>query len=146
MAGTRNTRAKAAPETNTSGSELSPAPSDTSIVPPTRTQGRGLQFAQDLTWRAGRPIAVGELIKRLQSLANELRDMDQEEDENVKQTFTKVAKELASEQLLAHKDRGVRAWVASCAVDVLRLCAPDAPFTERELKVSDQSPWRGSRS
>lgn len=78
---------------------------------------------------------MGELLKRLQELAHELGEMEQEEDEDAKQSFTKIAKDLSSEQLLAHKERGVRAWTACCAVEVLRLCAPDAPFSERELKV-----------
>lgn len=137
MAGTRTTRGKATapPAEGSTGSDLSPPRSDDGSPEPQQNQGPGLKFAQDLTWRAGRPIQVGELIKRLQTLSNELRGMEQEEEDSVKQTFTKVAKELSSEQLLNHKDRGVRAWVASCAVDVLRLCAPDAPFSERELKV-----------
>ena len=134
MAGTRNTRAKATAAEPASGSDLSPVPTDDSLEPP-RNTGPGLKFAQELTWRAGRPIPVGELIKRLQRLQAELREMDQVEEEVAKQSFTKVCQELSSEQLLAHKDRGVRAWAASCAVDVLRLCAPDAPFSERELKV-----------
>jgi hypothetical protein len=29
----------------------------------------------------------------------------------------------------------VRAWATCCIVDVLRLCAPDAPFTRNQLKV-----------
>ena len=99
---------------------------------PSRT---GLQFNQTISWRAGRPIPVGDLLKRLQALASEMRDMQQEEDDDARASFTTVAKELADPQLLGHKDRGVRAWVACCAVDVLRLCAPDAPFTERQLKV-----------
>ena len=95
----------------------------------------GLQFSQTLSWRVGRPIPLAELLKRLQALAGEMRDLSQEEDEDARSSFTTVAKELADPQLLGHKDKGVRAWVACCAVDVLRLCAPDAPFTEKQLKV-----------
>ena len=96
----------------------------------------GLKFNQPLTWRAGRPIPVAELLKRLQSLANELKEIDQDEDETIKTSLAGVAKELADQQLLGHKDQGVKAWVARCAVDVLRLCAPDAPFTSKQLRVS----------
>ncbi len=93
----------------------------------------GLQFNEPLSWRAGKPIPVAELLRRLQALARELRDTDQEEHD--RSTFTKVAKELASQNLLAHKDKGVRAWTACSLVDILRLCAPDAPFTEAQLRV-----------
>ena len=126
-----------------SDSELSSARSLDSpepVVPSSQTQtgaGLGLQFSDALTWKAGRTIPVAELLKRLQALSAEVRVMEQQEDDEAKASFTTAAKELASEQLLGHKDRGVRAWAASCAVDVLRLCAPDAPFTERELRVSD---------
>ncbi len=94
-----------------------------------------LTFNEPLSWRAGKPIVTGELLKRLDALSNELQEMDQEEID--KDSFTKVAKELAGQQLLGHKDKGVRAFTACCLVDVLKLCAPDAPFTPTQLKV-----WR----
>lgn len=94
----------------------------------------GLQFDEPLSWRAGKPIVVADLLRRLQSLSKEMRDMEQEGSE--RESFTKVAKELASPNLLAHKDKGVKAWTACCLVDILRLCAPDAPYTEQQLKAS----------
>lgn len=95
---------------------------------------RGLSFNQPLSWRVGRSaIPIADLLERLQSLAQELRKLEQEEIE--KESLRKVSQELASAHLLAHKDKGVRAWAACCLVDVLRLCAPDAPFTRNQLKV-----------
>ena len=94
----------------------------------------GLQFDEPLSWRAGKAIPVIDLLRRLQALSKEMREMDQEEDE--RESFTKVAKELASPNLLAHKDKGVKAWTACCLVDILRLCAPDAPYTAQQLRVS----------
>ncbi|KAH0559344.1 hypothetical protein GP486_004143 [Trichoglossum hirsutum] len=92
----------------------------------------GLKFNEPLSWRAGKAINVAELLKRLSTLSKELREMDQEEID--RDSVTKVAKELAGHHLLAHKDKGVRAWTACCLVDILRLCAPDAPFTVAQLK------------
>lgn len=92
-----------------------------------------LQFNEPLSWRAGKPIATGELLRRLEKLSRELVDLDQETID--KQSLTKVAKELASNNLLAHKEAGVKAYVACCLVDILKLCAPDAPFTPSQLKV-----------
>ena len=94
----------------------------------------GLQFKEDLSWRAGKSIAIADLLRRLQALHKEMREMEQEENE--RDSFTKVAKDLASPNLLAHKDKGVKAWTACCLVDILRLCAPDAPYTGQQLKVS----------
>ena len=95
-----------------------------------------LKFDEALSWRAGKPIALADLLRRLEALSIELRDLEQEEDD--RDAFTRVAKELAASNLLSHKDKGVRAWTACCLVDILRLCAPDAPFTAQQLKVSVQ--------
>ncbi len=67
-----------------------------------------------------------------------MRGMEQEEAE--RGSFTRVAKELVSPNLLAHKDKGVKAWTACCLVDILRLCAPNAPYTGQQLKVGQDSP------
>lgn len=104
----------------------------------------GLKFNEDLSWRAGKSIAIADLLRRLQALHKEMRDMEQEENE--RDSFTRVAKDLASPNLLAHKDKGVKAWTACCLVDILRLCAPDAPYTGQQLKVSshgERKPERG---
>lgn len=93
----------------------------------------GLQFNEPLSWRAGKPITIGILLRRLETLFKEMRGMEQ--DDNERDSLTKVAKDLANPNLLAHKDKGVKAWTACCLVEILRLCAPDAPFTAQQLKV-----------
>lgn len=92
-----------------------------------------LQFNEPLTWRVGKAIPIADLLRRLQVLFKELRDMDQGEIE--RDSFAKVAKEMISPNLLAHKDKGVKAWTACCLVEILRLFAPDAPYTGQQLKV-----------
>lgn len=92
-----------------------------------------LTFNEPLSWRAGKPIPTGELLRRLDTLTNELRELDQVVID--KDSFSKVAKELAGQNLLGHKDKGVRAFVGCCLVDMLKICAPDAPFTPTQLKV-----------
>lgn len=99
----------------------------------TEEQMPGLQFNEPLSWRAGKPIAIGILLKRLENLFKEMRGMEQ--NENERDSLTKVAKDLANPNLLTHKDKGVKAWTACCLVEILRLCAPDAPFTGHQLKV-----------
>ncbi|KAK4123237.1 ARM repeat-containing protein [Parathielavia appendiculata] len=91
-----------------------------------------LQFNEPLTWRPGKPIPIDTLLKRLDRLTGELAEMDQEATDAG--SLVKVAKDVASNQLLNHKDKGVRAYTACCVVDILRLCAPDAPFTPSQLK------------
>ena len=96
-------------------------------------QGVALTFNQPLSWKAGKAINTGELLKRLTALSEELQELDQEEVD--KSSFHHVAKQLAGQNLLSHKDKGVRAYTACCLVDILKLCAPDAPFTGSQLKV-----------
>lgn len=96
-------------------------------------RGPGLQFNEPLSWRAGKSIAVADLLKRLNRLWNELKEMEQDEDDRA--SFLTVAKDLASPNLLAHKDKGIKALTACCLVDILRLCAPDAPYTGQQLKA-----------
>ncbi|OIW33397.1 hypothetical protein CONLIGDRAFT_628284 [Coniochaeta ligniaria NRRL 30616] len=91
-----------------------------------------LRFNEPLSWRPGKPIPTDLLLKRLDRLSKELAEMDQDNvDAN---SLVKVSKELASHQLLTHKDKGVRAYTACCVVDILKLCAPNAPFTPSQLK------------
>lgn len=97
----------------------------------------GLQFSEPLSWRAGKAIPVGDLLARLQKLAAELRNYDLDQVDS--RAFTNLAQDLANANLLAHKDKGVRAWTLSCVVDVLKICAPDAPFIEGQLKVRECS-------
>ncbi|KIW40584.1 uncharacterized protein PV06_07769 [Exophiala oligosperma] len=92
----------------------------------------GLHFDDTLTWRAGKPIPVADLLARLQKLAAELRKYDLDQVDS--RAFTTLAQDLANANLLGHKDKGVRAWTVSCIVDVLKICAPDAPFIEGQLK------------
>lgn len=93
-----------------------------------------LQFKEPLSWRAGKPIPTSDLLRRLDKLSKELVEMDQETVN--KASLTNVAKDLVSNNLLGHKEAGVKAHVASCLVDILKLCAPEAPFTPKQLKVS----------
>ena len=45
----------------------------------TEEAGSVLQFDEALTWKAGKPIAVSDLLRRLKALAEELQSMDQED-------------------------------------------------------------------
>ena len=99
---------------------------------------RSLEFSEQLVPRAGKPIPTGELLRRLEKLSKELVDLEQ--DTVDKDSLTPVAKQLASPSLLSHKEAGVKAFTASCLVDILKLCAPEAPFTPKQLKVCMLAP------
>ncbi|KXH54594.1 hypothetical protein CSAL01_09946 [Colletotrichum salicis] len=93
----------------------------------------GLQFDEELTWKPGKPIPTTELLNRLQALSEELGGLDQ--DTTDVESLNDVAHALGQRNLLAHKDKGVRAYAAVCIADILRLCAPDAPFTADQTKM-----------
>jgi sister-chromatid-cohesion protein PDS5 len=94
---------------------------------------RSLEFDEELSWRPAKPIPTGTLIKRLDKLSKELSELDQGATDL--DSLTNVAKQLGHRNLLQHKDRGVKAYTACCLVDILRLCVPDAPFSDDQLKV-----------
>lgn len=45
-----------------------------------------------------------------------------------------IRKDLINTSVLLHRDRGVKAYAACCLADLLRLYAPDAPYTQNELR------------
>lgn len=93
----------------------------------------GLDFRDTLTWKAGKAIPVADLLARLNKLGALLRQYD--EDQVNQQAFQSLAKDLSHVQILGHKDKGVRALSMVCISDLLKLCAPNAPFVANALKV-----------
>ncbi|CAE6457598.1 unnamed protein product [Rhizoctonia solani] len=90
---------------------------------------RKLKFSDKIITKG---LTTDALVKRMKTLHSELASMDQDNvDTN---TFQGVRKELISTTILLHKDKGVRALAACCIADLLRLYAPDAPYTAPELK------------
>ncbi|KAG0146246.1 hypothetical protein CROQUDRAFT_107255 [Cronartium quercuum f. sp. fusiforme G11] len=96
------------------------------LGPPSRQR---LQFNQSLVKDA--KLTTNELIKRLYSLHQELANLRQEDVET--DSLSKIHKELIHPSLLVHKDKTVKALVACHLADMLRLHAPDAPYTAHEL-------------
>ena len=92
-----------------------------------------LDFNDTLTWKAGKAIPVADLLTRLSRLGALLRQYD--EDPVNQQAFQGLATDLSNAQILGHKDKGVRAMSMVCIADLLRICAPNAPFKTREIKV-----------
>lgn len=91
-----------------------------------------LKFKQSLALSATKPISVNDLLKRLKTLSHELEGIDQETVQ--RDSLSKVATELVSFNILCHKNKGVTAYASCCIADLLRLCAPDAPFSQAQLK------------
>lgn len=99
------------------------------------TRLRRLQMRQKLKFReklVGKGLTTDALTRKLKELYTELCDLDQEQVELT--SLATVRKDLISPSILLHKDRGVKAFAACCLADILRLYAPDAPYTPAELE------------
>ena len=73
-----------------------------------------------------------ELISRLKELHAELSNLGQDPEDRPK-GLGQTAAHLISQRLLGHGDKEVRLLSACCIVDVLRVYAPEAPYSDAEL-------------
>lgn len=75
-------------------------------------------------------LTPDELIRRLKTLAHTFQSMGQEE--GAYQEFVPLALHLADDFFRLHQSRDVQLLIACCIADVLRVYAPDAPYTDAE--------------
>lgn len=96
-----------------------------------------LVFNKPIISTVAKPIPVRELLTRLQALSDELSAVDQD---NVDlDSFKNIATDLANKKLLKHSNLGVQAYTCCCISDILRIYAPDAPFTAPQLSTIFQA-------
>ncbi|KAG6833054.1 hypothetical protein H0H87_012065 [Tephrocybe sp. NHM501043] len=81
---------------------------------------------------AGKGLSTDALLKKMKALHTELAALDQELVDVG--SLSSARKELVNTSILLHKDSGVKAYAACCLADILRLYAPDAPYTQAELR------------
>ncbi|TDL19619.1 ARM repeat-containing protein [Rickenella mellea] len=112
--------------TNTGGPTTTTTTTKTTKTGPPSPQK--LKFNEKLV---GKGLSTDALLKKLKALHTELAELDQE-NVNLK-SLGACTKELVSTGILLHKDKGVKAYAACCLADLLRLYAPDAPYTAPEL-------------
>lgn len=102
------------------------------MVAQTRTANTTLTKLAFTEKLVGKNLGTDALLKKLKSLHTELAELDQETvDVN---SLSSIRTQLINTSLLLHKERGVKAYVACCLADILRLYAPDAPYTQSELR------------
>lgn len=99
------------------------------MAPNTRSPKQRLAFREKL---GGKGVTTDALLKKLNTLHKQLAALDQETvDTN---SLNTARSDLVNTSLLLHKDRGVKAYTACCLADILRLYAPEAPYTQNELR------------
>ena len=76
------------------------------------------------------------LLKKLSVLHTALSALPQDPavTATLKKPLEGIRKELVSRVLLLHKERGVKALTACCLGEILRVYAPEAPYTQEELR------------
>ncbi|KAJ3163478.1 hypothetical protein HDU86_000057 [Geranomyces michiganensis] len=67
-----------------------------------------------------------------QKLHDDLAKMEQETVDL--QSLMTVQKDLRAPSLISHRDKGVKALTACCLAEILRLFAPDAPYSQNQLR------------
>lgn len=102
----------------------------TTTAPSTRRPALARLTVQGKLYQKG--SSTDALLKRVKQARTELSEMDQDAvDVN---SLREICKELVTPALMLHKDKAVKANVACCLADMLRLFAPNAPFTPTELR------------
>lgn len=91
-----------------------------------------LRFRKPIISTVSHNIPLKELLDRLDTLSTELSKIDQEKID-VK-SLESVKDDLVNKKLIHHKDIGVQSLVSCCLADILRIYAPDAPYTDTQLK------------
>ncbi|KAK6464717.1 precocious dissociation of sister chromatids [Scheffersomyces coipomensis] len=95
-----------------------------------RSSKTDLQFNKPIISTAKDPIATKELLNRLQVLSDELSGIDQDKDVS---SFQQLSADLTNKKLLYHTNVGVQAFTCCAIADILRINAPNAPFTAAQL-------------
>ena len=88
-----------------------------------------LKFNEKLV---GKGLSTDALVKKLKALHEELAGLDQDHVDT--KSLMSVHKDLIGAPILLHKDKGVKAYAACCLSDLLRLFAPDAPYTSNQIQ------------
>ena len=55
--------------------------------------------------------------------------------QDVKAPLDPLVKALVLPALIKHKDKDVRLLTTTCIMEMLRIVAPDAPYSDKELQV-----------
>ncbi|CCE62573.1 hypothetical protein TPHA_0C04230 [Tetrapisispora phaffii CBS 4417] len=90
-----------------------------------------LKFKKSILSTSDNIISTDELVNRLSILHEELSSLVQ--DETDPESVNSYCNDLVNRKLIKHRDAGVRAFVACCLSDILRIYAPDAPYTDTQL-------------
>ncbi|PNT73259.1 hypothetical protein BRADI_2g56220v3 [Brachypodium distachyon] len=91
------------------------------------------QVVSEVGKRLAEPrLGKDALVKLLKQAENALSELSQSS--SLHDTLHPLSKSLVQTTLLSHKDKDVRLLVAVCFIEVMRILAPDPPFTDKVFK------------
>ncbi|EMS52928.1 Sister chromatid cohesion protein PDS5-like protein A [Triticum urartu] len=91
------------------------------------------QVVSEVGKRLGQPrLGKDALIKLLKQAESALSELSQSS--SLQDALRPLSKSLVQNTLLSHKDKDVRLLVAVCFIEVMRILAPDPPFTDEIFK------------
>ncbi|KAL0310797.1 UNVERIFIED_CONTAM: hypothetical protein Sangu_2374400 [Sesamum angustifolium] len=83
------------------------------------------------------PASKDALIKLLKQGAACLSELDQSPPKPIVESMQPLLNAVVKPELLKHQDREVKLLVASCICEITRITAPEAPYDDDVLKLSD---------
>ncbi|ODV97703.1 hypothetical protein PACTADRAFT_210 [Pachysolen tannophilus NRRL Y-2460] len=90
-----------------------------------------LKFNKTIVPSVKESISNKDLLARLKDLSNEISSIDAEKIDTA--SLDNIKDQLGHKKLLKNSNLGIQAYVACCLSDILRIYAPDAPFTASQL-------------
>ncbi|KAG0463841.1 hypothetical protein HPP92_019910 [Vanilla planifolia] len=82
------------------------------------------------------PASKDALIKLLKQAAAFLSDLEQSPLASMLDSMRPCLNAIVKEEVLKHQDRDVRVLVATCICEIMRITAPEAPYSDDVLRVS----------
>ncbi|CAN6939019.1 unnamed protein product [Brassica oleracea] len=80
------------------------------------------------------PPSADELLTLLDETESLLRNVEQDQPLSMQNALIPTKKALVSSDLLTHPDSDVRVSVVSCLTEIVRITAPEAPYTDDQMK------------
>ncbi|RID56506.1 hypothetical protein BRARA_G03699 [Brassica rapa] len=78
--------------------------------------------------------STDELLNLLDETESLLRKVEQDQPLSMQNALIPTKKALVSSDLLSHPDSDVRVSVVSCLTEIVRITAPEAPYTDDQMK------------
>ncbi|XP_026411646.1 uncharacterized protein LOC113306938 [Papaver somniferum] len=80
------------------------------------------------------PLSVDQLLPLISEVEALLLKVDQSPSKSMQKAISPLVRALAADDLLRHIDADVKVAVASCITEITRITAPEAPYSDDQMK------------